>query len=368
MNVAPAINLTAEQKKALEANVRNRSTPHKVFVRSRIILLSSQGKPIKDIAADVGVSVPAVRRCRIRFMESGLETLAKGATKPGRKAKLPEEKVKEIVHVTMNSTPKDATQWSVRTMAKEFGVSPASVQRIWSAHNLKPHGGETFKFSNDPQFIEKLEDVVGLYINPPDSAIVLSMDEKSQIQALDRTQLQLPVRPGIRARQTHDYKRNGTTTLFAALNILSGEVTGRCFPRHRHQEFLKFMKEIDGNVPKDLDVHVVMDNYATHKHANVQKWLSKHPRFHFHFTPTSSSWLNLVERWFGKITDKQIRRGTFQNVPELIQAIERYVADNNREPKPFVWTASADKIREKIAKLKEIYGAPYTQLLNRTKC
>ena len=253
-------------------------------------------------------------------------------------------------------------------MAKAQGISQATVNRIWRHHNLKPHLGETFKFSNDPQFFEKLEDVVGLYINPPENALVLSMDEKTQIQALDRTQLQLPVRPGIRARQTHDYKRNGTTTLFAALNVLDGAVTGRCFPRHRHQEFLKFIKDIDRNVPKELAVHIVMDNYATHKHSEVQKWLRKHQRFHFHFVPTSSSWLNLVERWFGKLTDKQIRRGTFQNVPELICAIERYITDNNQNPKPFVWTAPADKIREKITKLKEMYGEPYTQSLNRTKC
>jgi len=368
MNVAPAITLTAEQKKLLESNVRKRSTPHKVYIRSRIILMSAEGRPINAIAEEIGVSVPAVRRCRRRFVECGLPALAKDATRPGRKTRLPEEKVKEIVQATLNTTPRGATQWSIRTMAKDFGVSPGSVQRIWAAHNLKPHLGETFKFSNDPCFFEKLEDVVGLYMSPPAKAIVLSMDEKSQIQALDRTQLQLPVRPGIRARQTHDYKRNGTTTLFAALNILDGAVMGRCFPRHRHQEFLKFIKDIDRTVPKDLDVHVVMDNYATHKHSEVQKWLSKHQRFHFHFVPTSSSWLNLVERWFGKITDKQIRRGTFQNVPELIHAIERYKADNNQNPKPFVWTASADKIREKITKLKEMYGEPYTQSLNRTKC
>jgi transposase len=368
VNIAPPITLTTEQKKILEANVRKRSTPHKVFVRSRIILLSSEGVAITDIAAVVGVSVPAVRRCRKRFVAEGLAALAKDKTRPGRKEKLAEEKVKEIVHMTMNTTPKGATQWSMRTLANESGISKSSVQRIWAAHNLKPHLGETFKFSNDPKFVEKLEDVVGLYMSPPDNAIVLSMDEKSQIQALDRTQLQLPIRPGIRARQTHDYKRNGTTTLFAALNMLSGEVTGRCFPRHRHQEFLKFIKEIDRNVSDDLDVHIIMDNYATHKHAKVQSWLKKHPRFHFHFIPTSSSWLNLVERWFGKLTDKQIRRGTFQNVPELISAIERYIADNNRNPKPFVWTASADKIQTKITKLKEIYGEPYTQALNRTKC
>jgi transposase len=368
MNVAPAIILTAEQKTSLELNVRKRSTPYKVYIRSRIILLSAEGKAINDIAEEVGISVPAVRRCRRRFAECGLPALAKDATRPGRKDKLPEVKVKEIVQATLNTTPRGATQWSTRTMAKDFGVSHGSIQRIWAAHNLKPHLGETFKFSNDPKFFEKLEDVVGLYMSPPDKAIVLSMDEKSQIQALDRTQLQLPVRPGIRARQTHDYKRNGTTTLFAALNVLDGAVIGQCFSRHRHQEFLKFIKQIEQQVPKDLDVHIVMDNYATHKHAAVQTWLRKHQRFHFHFVPTSSSWLNLVERWFGKITDKQIRRGTFQNVPELIQAIERFIVDNNENPKPFVWTASADKIREKIAKLRGLYGEPYTQRLNRTQC
>ena len=273
-----------------------------------------------------------------------------GGVRPGRgrKPSIPDEKVAEIVHATLHEKPPGETHWSCRSMAKATGVSPATVQRIWSARGLKPHRVETFKLSRDPLFEEKLVDVVALYLNPPEKAIVLCMDEKSQIQALDRTQPSLPMKPGRGGTMTHDYKRNGTTTLFAALDVLTGSVIGECLPRHRHEEFLKFLRIIDREVPKPLQIHLILDNYRTHKHADVNAWLAKHPRFHLHFTPTSSSWLNLVERFFGKLTDKAIRRGVFHNVPELIAAIEGYLDATNAEPQPFTWTASADHILEKV--------------------
>jgi transposase len=261
---------------------------------------------------------------------------------------IPPEKVEAIVHATLHTKPKGETHWSCRSLAKAQGVSPATVQRIWSARGLKPHKVKTFKLSNDKRFEEKLIDVVGLYLNPPDNAIVLCMDEKSQIQALDRTQPSLPIKQGRAGTMTHDYKRNGTTTLFAALDVLTGKVIGQCLPRHRHTEFLKFLRTLDAEVPKGLQIHMILDNYSTHKHENVKKWLAKHPRFHLHFTPTSSCWLNMVERFFGKLTDKAIRRGVFQSVPDLIDAIETYLKVTNENPEPFVWTQTADAIMQKV--------------------
>ena len=252
------------------------------------------------------------------------------------------------MHATLHEKPPGETHWSCRSMAKAQGVSPATVQRIWSARNIQPHRVKTFKLSNDKRFEEKLVDVVGLYLNPPEKAIVLSMDEKSQIQALDRTQASLPMKKGRAGTMTHDYKRHGTTTLFAALDVLTGTVIGECLPRHRHIEFLQFLRTIDREVPKGLQIHLILDNYCTHKHENVKKWLAKHPRFHLHFTPTSSSWLNLIERWFGKLTDKAIRRGVFHSVPELIAAIETYLNANNQNPEPFIWTATAEQILTKV--------------------
>ncbi|MCA1678287.1 MAG: IS630 family transposase, partial [Actinobacteria bacterium] len=266
----------------------------------------------------------------------------------GRKPQISDEQVAEIVRATLEDKPEGETHWSCRTMAKAQGVSPATVQRIWSARGIKPHRVKTFKLSKDKRFEEKLVDVVGLYLNPPENAIVLCMDEKSQIQALDRTQASLPMKKGRAGTMTHDYKRNGTTTLFAALDVLTGSVIGQCLPRHRHEELLKFLRTIDREVPKGLQVHLILDNYSTHKHENVKRWLAKHPRFQLHFTPTSSSWLNLVERFFAKLTDKAIRRGVFHNVPDLIAAIEDYLKANNDNPKPFVWTATADAILEKV--------------------
>jgi transposase len=263
-------------------------------------------------------------------------------------------KVKEIVEATLHTKPTAATHWSVRTMAQAQGVSPATVQRIWDANGLQPHRARTFKLSKDKHFVEKLNDVVGLYFNPPDQALVFCVDEKSQIQALERTQPGLPLKKGRCGTMTHDYKRHGTTTLFAALNFLDGTVIGDCMPRHRHQEYLKFLRKLDRETPKDLDLHLVVDNYATHKHQKVTKWLAKHQRFHIHYTPTSSSWLNLVERWFRELTQKRLRRGNFTGVKELVAAIEEYLAHTNEQPQPFVWTATAQQIIDKLNRCKGI--------------
>jgi len=313
-----------------------------------VLLLAGAGEANTRIAEQVGVTVVSVRAWRARFQEAGLAELGVVRAGRGRKPSIPAAKVEAIVHATLHDKPPGETHWSCRSMANAQGVSPATVQRIWSARELKPHRVETFKLSNDKRFEEKLVDVVGLYLNPPENAIVLCMDEKSQIQALDRTQASLPMKKGRAGTMTHDYKRNGTTTLFAALDVLTGSVIGQCLPRHRHIEFLKFLRIIDREVPKGLQIHLILDNYATHKHPNVKKWLAKHPRFHLHFTPTSSSWLNMVERWFGKLTDKAIRRGVFHSLPDLIAAIEIYLAANNDTPEPFVWTATADEILARV--------------------
>ena len=254
--------------------------------------------------------------------------------------------------MTTKVTPKGQTHWSSRSLAKELGISHSTVHRVWSELGLKPHRVDTFKVSNDPAFDEKVIDVVGLYLNPPEQAVVLAMDEKSSVQALDRTQASLPMVPGRAGTMTHDYKRHGTTTLFAALDVLTGKVIGQCLPKHRHEEFLKFLATIDQEVPDDLEVHLILDNYATHKHAKVKEWMTKHPRFHFHFTPTSASWLNQVERWFRDLTEKNLRRGIFRSVPELIDSIEDYMKANNQNPKPYVWTATAESILEKVTRAR----------------
>jgi len=313
-----------------------------------VLLLAGQGVANTRIAEQVGVSPSTVRSWRDRFAEQGLVKFGEVAAGRGRKPLLSEEKIAEIVRATQETKPPGQTHWSCRTMAQAQNVSPATVQRIWSARGLKPHLVKTFKLSSDPRFEEKLIDVVGLYLNPPDNAVVLCMDEKSSVQALDRTQPSLPMTKGRAGTMTHDYKRHGTTTLFAALNVLTGVVVGQCLPRHRHEEFLKFLKTIDKQTPKGLTVHLILDNYATHKHPNVAHWLANHPRFVLHFTPTSSSWLNLVERWFRDLTDKALRRGVFHSVPDLIMAIEAYLHANNDDPKPFIWTADAETILEKV--------------------
>jgi transposase len=353
-SVAEPLALKAEQRRTLETWIQARNTPQKVVFRSRIVLLAASGQPNRRIARALKTSRPTVILWRQRFLDGGPVALTEDAPGRGRKAGVRAEKVKQIVDATLHSHPVGATHWSVRTMAAAQAVSPATVQRIWDAHGLQPHRSETFKLSRDKRFVEKLTDVVGLYLNPPDKALVLCFDEKSQIQALDRTQPGLPMKKGRCGTMTHDYKRHGTTTLFAALNVLDGTVIGDCMGRHRHQEFLKFLRKIDRETPADLPLHLILDNYSAHKHEAVKRWLKKHRRFQLHFTPTSSSWLNLVERWFREITDKRIRRGSFHSVAELEQAIGEYLVHNNQQPKPFVWTASVAKILEKIGRCKAI--------------
>jgi transposase len=351
---AAPITLSTSQEQTLGAWVRAPSTAQGVALRASIILLAGKGMGNKLISEELRISRPTVILWRKRFGEGGPSALLEIAKGRGRKPWIPRSKLEKIIRDTLESKPDDATHWSTRTMAKKQGVSHMVIQRVWDAHHLKPHLVKTFKLSNDPQFMEKLRDVVGLYLNPPEHALIFSVDEKSQIQALDRTQPSLPLKKGRAGTMTHDYKRNGTTTLFAALDILKGRVIGQCMKRHRHQEFLKFLKTIERSTQPDLDIHCIVDNYRTHKHANVIEWLKKNPRFHMHFIPTSSSWLNLVERWFGEITRKRIRRGVFQSVDQLIQAIEDYIAHNNKEPKPFVWTKKAEEIIEKVNRCKAI--------------
>jgi len=353
-DTTPAMKITLEQREVLEKFSRSRNIPHKMVMRARIILAAADGISNNQIARQCQTTRVTVNLWRKRFEAEGIKVLERDAPRGGRIPQISADKVKEIVEATLHSKPEAATHWSVRTMAKARGISKATVQRIWKAHGLKPHLVRTFKLSRDKLFVEKLRDVVGLYLNPPDKSLVLCVDEKSQIQALDRTQPGLPLKRGRCGTMTHDYKRNGTTTLFAALDVLEGKVIGYCLPRHRHQEFLKFLKRIDNETPASLDLHLVVDNYGTHKHPKIQKWLKKHPRFNLHFTPTSSSWLNLVERWFREITDKRIRRASFSSVPVLIQAIDEYIEKNNKNPKPFIWTASADSILSKIHHCKEV--------------
>ncbi|MGH2846392.1 MAG: IS630 family transposase [Thermoleophilaceae bacterium] len=343
----PPLPMTDSQREVLGKLSRSRTAPVREAQRARVLLKAADGEPNTAIAASAGVSATTVKAWRERFSAEGLKGLGGVRAGRGRKPQISQAKVAEIVRATLEDTPPGETHWSCRTMAKAQGVSPATVQRIWSARGLKPHKVKTFKLSNDKQLEDKLVDIVGLYLNPPEQAVVLCLDEKSQIQALDRTQPSLPMKKGRAGTMTHDYKRNGTTTLFAALDVLTGAVIGQCMPRHRHEEFLKFLKIIDREVPKRLQIHLVLDNYATHKQANVKAWLAKHPRFHLHFTPTSSSWLNMVERFFGKLEDKATRRGIFTSVPDLIAAIEAYLTATDENPTPFVWTATAEQILAK---------------------
>jgi len=350
MRVAPTITLTKEQRAILERWARGRSTPVRLMQRAKMILAAADGQENKRIAADVGVQASTVGRWRHRFAEAGVAGIEKDAPRSGRKATKQRRWAKRIIETTLHETPPNATQWSVRTLADHLGIKPNLVHRVWQAHHLRPHQTRTFKLSRDPQFVEKLVDVVGLYLNPPEHALVLCCDEKSQIQALDRTQPGLPIKKGRCGTMTHDYKRNGTTTLFAALELAEGKLIGTCMPRHRHQEWIKFLKLIDAQTPAALDLHLIADNYNTHKHPKVKTWLKRHPRFHVHFIPTSSSWLNLVERWFREITDKRIRRGAFGSVRQLIEAIMSYIDAHNENPQTFVWTATADDILAKVAR------------------
>ena len=359
MRTAAPIHVTPEVRERLLRYSRGRSISKRLVDRSQIVLLAADGEQNQKIAARLGLSRPTVQLWRDRFAELGLAGIEKDAARPGRKPKIPAAKVEKVIRATLETTPSNATHWSVRSMAKAQGLSRMTVQRIWEAYDLKPHLVKTFKLSRDPNFVEKMIDVVGLYLNPPDRALVLCVDEKSQIQALERTRPLLPLRPGIPARQTHDYERHGTTTLFAALSMLDGRVIANCMPRHRHQEFLKFLRTIDHETDPGLDLHLIIDNYCTHKHERVLRWLRRHKRFHLHFIPTSSSWLNLVERWFREITDKRIRRGSFENVPQLIQAITQYIETHNQDPQPFIWSAPVERILAKVAKCKEALGTPH---------
>lgn len=358
-NVPAPLPLNQEQEKVLQTWVAARNTPQKVVLRSRIVLMAAAGEANRGIARELGISRSTVILWRKRFRQGGPTALVEDAAGRGRKPTITAAQVQQIVEATLHSKPKAATHWSVRSMARVQGVSPASIQRIWDAHGLKPHRTRTFKLSRDKHFVEKLTDIVGLYLNPPDKALVVCVDEKSQIQALNRTQPGLPMKPGRCATLTHDYKRNGTTTLFAALNMLDGKVIGECMARHRHQEFLKFLRRLDREWSSHLALHLIVDNYGTHKHPKVKKWLQRHRRFHLHFTPTSSSWLNLIERWFAALTEKRLRRGSFFSVEELTQAIEEYLKETNRQPKPFLWTASVQKIMDKINRCSAISETPH---------
>jgi len=350
-----AIEVTIKEsdRQELERWVSAHRTPQQVAQRCRIILAAAKGQQDKAIAQSMEINPKTVALWRQRFFKEGPDCLWEVAAGRGRKPQFSADKIEEIIQATLQSRPAGATQWSCRTMAEQQGVSKATISRIWQSHGLKPHRTKAFKLSRDPRFLEKLTDVVGLYLNPPDKALVLCVDEKSQIQALDRTQPGLPLKKGRCGTMTHDYKRHGTTTLFAALEVAQGKVVGQCFARHRHQEFLKFLKRLDAEFPIEMKLHLVMDNYGTHKHPRVQSWLQRHPRFVPHFVPTSSSWLNLVERWFGELTGKRIRRGVFVSVDALVAAIEEYLAAWNTKPKPFIWTATVDSIIEKLAHCKQ---------------
>jgi transposase len=314
--------------------------------------MAAEGQMDKEIAGRLGISRRNAARWRGRYIELGIKGIEKDAPRPGRKRKLSKKEEQEVVRMTTQEKPSDATHWSTRNMAKAAGISDSAVRRIWKRHGLKPHLLRTFKLSNDPLFAEKVEDIVGLYLNPPEHALVLSVDEKSQVQALDRTQPGLPIKKGRAGTMTHDYKRNGTTTLFAALSTLDGKVIATCMPKHRHQEWLKFLRLIDRSTPRAKQLHLIIDNYSPHKHPAVQSWIKRHPRFHVHFTPTSASWLNMVERFFRDLTQKQLKRGCFSGVDDLIRTIETYVAQHNTNPKPFVWTAKASDILEKVKRAR----------------
>jgi transposase len=345
MRVAPPLVLTDAERTELTRLVRSRRTSVRLALRAQIVLLAAAGRQNKDIATELGIGRVQVARWRGRYAQERLAGIERDLPRGAPPAKVDAVR---LVELTTQSQPPAATHWSTRKMAAVLGVSAATVSRQWRKHGLKPHRVETFKVSRDPQFVEKLEDIVGLHLNPPEHALVLCCDEKSQVQALDRTQPGLPLKKGRAATMTHDYKRHGTTTLFAALNVLDGQVIAQCQPRHRHAEWLKFLRQIDRATPQDKTLHLIADNYATHKHPTVQKWLAKHPRFHMHFTPTSASWLNMVERFFRDITTERLRRGVFTSVPELEQAIDDYIAQHNTHPKPFIWTKSARDILQKV--------------------
>ncbi|MCX7178481.1 MAG: IS630 family transposase [Proteobacteria bacterium] len=355
MRVAKPVELSADDDRRLRILSKRKRVEARVQMRARVVLLAAAGMSDKGIAEELDTDRRVAARWRARFLADGVDGLLHDASRPGRpRTARKVANVEQVVRITLEETPADATHWSTRTLAAHLGISASAVGRIWRAHGLKPHRVKSFKLSNDPRFIEKLEDIVGLYLDPPEHALVLCCDEKTQIQALDRTQPGLPLKRGRGKTMTHDYKRNGVTTLFAALDMLTGKVLSMTDQLHRHQEWLQFLKTIDRKTPKTKELHLIVDNYATHKHPEVVAWLAKHPRFHMHFTPTSSSWLNMVERFFRDITDKRIRRGVFASVPELEAAINDYIATHNANPKPFIWTAKASDILAKVTRARAV--------------
>lgn len=361
MKPAAAITLTQEQRKELERRVRSQTLAARSVRRARIVLLAAEGVANHEIARRLDISRGQVLSWRKRFAQGGLDAIKDDLPRSGRKPRID---TAEIVRMTTQEKPAGATHWSTRKLAARLGISDTTVLKVWRANGLKPHLVETFKVSRDPKFVEKLKDIVGLYMSPPEHAIVLCCDEKSQVQALDRTQPGLPLKKGRAQTMTHDYKRHGTTTLFAAMSTLDGTVISRCAQRHRHIEWLDFLRQINRETPKDKALHLVCDNYATHKHPKVIEWLDNHPRFHVHFTPTSASWLNMVERFFRDITTEQLRRGVFRSVPELIAAIEEYIAVHNRDPKPFVWTAKANDILQKVIRANQRLSSKKNEALH----
>jgi transposase len=352
MRVAVQVVLSAKEREDLERLAVGRKVPARVVERAGIVLLAAEGKQNREIAKILGVERRTVSLWRRRFVEKGIPGILKDAPRPGRRPRISAEVIADIIRKTTQETPAGRTHWSTRSLGKAMGLSPSTIGRVWRRHGLKPHLSRTFKVSRDPKFLEKLDDIIALYVNPPEHALVFSVDEKSQIQALDRTQPGLPLVPGRAGTMTHDYKRNGTTTLFTALNTLDGTVIGTCMPQHRHQEWIKFLRLIDHKTPKDKDIHLIADNYATHKHPEVQAWLERHSRFTVHFTPTSASWLNMVERFFRDLTENRLRRGVFRSVGDLITAIDEYMVHHNREPKPYIWTKSASDILEKVTRAR----------------
>lgn len=345
----PPLNLSDDEREQLAGWTRRTTIAQALSMRSRIILSCAGGKTNTVVAHEMGLAKQTVGKWRARFVRSRLDGLL-DEPRPGGPRSITDADVERVVTLTLETAPADATHWSTRSMAARTGLSQSAISRIWRAFALQPHRTETFKLSTDPLFIEKVRDIVGLYMSPPEKALVLCVDEKSQIQALDRTAPLLPMRPGQVERRTHDYSRHGTTSLFAALDVKTGQVMGACHRRHRSVEFRKFLDQIDAAVPTDLDVHLILDNYATHKTPIIQRWMAKRPRYHLHFTPTSSSWLNLVERWFAALTEKQLRRGTFRSTRELESAITRYMDSHNAQPRPFIWTKTADQILTSIAR------------------
>lgn len=342
------MSLTRKEKAALQEIANSPSLAHRAVREAKGLLMAGDGVANSVIAERLGVSRSTVLAWRRHFEVDGIEGVGAVREGRGRKPSISQDRIDQMISDTRNTTPPDATHWSTRSMAAHSGLSHSTIQKEWSARGLKPHLVKTFKVSTDPDFDNKVIDVVGLYMNPPDAAAVFSFDEKSQIQALDRTQASLPIKEGRPGTITHDYRRHGTTTLFAALNVLTGELIGRCYSRHRHGEFIAFLKVINREVPRGREVHIILDNYGTHKHPEVVAWLDKHPRFHLHFTPTSSSWLNMVERWFREITTRRIRRGSFASVADLVDAIEDYIAHHNDDPRPFIWTKTAGQIIAKV--------------------